>query len=221
MNNNRYPLYRMFANLFRLFLLAAIVANVLAQNWLNLFVSILTISLTYLPIFLEEYKYIHIPPLFQLIILGFIFASLYLGELNEYYIRFWWWDIMLHTLSGIILGFIGFILIYVLNKDSTVNMALSPWFIAIFSFTFAVTVGVLWEIFEFAMDAVFGLNMQKSGLVDTMWDLIVDALGALFTSIWGYFYLKKMGTSYLRNLIKSLLSRNDKLIDSKKKSGDL
>ncbi|OCL26770.1 hypothetical protein U472_12110 [Orenia metallireducens] len=196
------------ANLFRLLLLGAIIGNVLTKNWLNLFTSILTLALTYLPTFLRDKNYIYIPPVFQLITLVFIFASLYLGELNEYYLKFWWWDIMLHALSGVILGFIGFVLIYILNKDTKVNLALSPLFIAIFSFTFAVSVGGLWEIFEFTMDSIFGLNMQKSGLVDTMWDLIVDSLGALFSSTMGYIYLKRRGASYLRNLVRSLLSRD-------------
>jgi hypothetical protein len=206
--NNRHRIYIILANLFRLLLLGAIIGNVLTDNWLNLFTSLLTLALTYLPIFLKDKNYIYIPPSFQLIILAFIFASLYLGELNEYYLKFWWWDIMLHTLSGVILGFIGFALIYILNKDTKVNLALSSLFIAIFSFTFAVSVGVLWEIFEFTMDWVFGLNMQKSGLVDTMWDLIVDSLGALFSSIMGYIYLKRRGVSYFRNLVRSLLSRD-------------
>jgi hypothetical protein len=198
----------MICNLFRLLLLGAIIGNVLTKNWLNLFTSILTLALTYLPTFLRDKNYIYIPPVFQLITLVFIFASLYLGELNEYYLKFWWWDIMLHALSGVILGFIGFVLIYILNKDTKVNLALSPLFIAIFSFTFAVSVGGLWEIFEFTMDSIFGLNMQKSGLVDTMWDLIVDSLGALFSSTMGYIYLKRRGASYLRNLVRSLLSRD-------------
>ncbi|TDX52124.1 hypothetical protein [Orenia marismortui] len=214
MENQEHKLYKLFANLFRLFLLGAIVGNVLTQNWFNLFASVLMLLLTYLPLLLEEKAYIYIPPSFQMIILVFIFASLYLGELNEYYLKFWWWDIMLHTLSGIILGFIGFILIYILNRDSKVNLALSGLFIAIFSFTFAVTAGVLWEIFEFAMDSLLGSNMQKSGLDDTMGDLIVDALGALFTSTIGYIYSKKKGTSYLRNLIKDLISKEEEVTEN-------
>ena len=97
---------------------------------------------------------------------------------------------MLHTLSGAIIGAIGFSLVYMLNEKDRVAMKLSPVFVAIFSFGFALSIGTLWEIFEFLMDSLFGFDMQKSGLIDTMWDLIVDALGALVISVLGYLYLK-------------------------------
>ena len=98
---------------------------------------------------------------------------------------------MLHTLSGVIIGAIGFSLVYIFNTEENVAIKLSPLFVAIFSFCFATSMGALWEIYEFFMDSIFGLNMQKSGLVDTMWDLIVDALGALVMSVLGYLYLKR------------------------------
>ena len=200
-DRRRYNFHIWLARIFRL-LLVAIIANIFTQNWLNLFTSILTLILTYLPFFIAERNHFYIPAPFQIIILLFIFASLYLGELQQYYHKFWWWDIMLHTLSGVILGFVGFLLVFLLNKEKQVNVVLSPLFIAIFSFTFAVTVGVIWEIFEFTMDSIFALNMQKSGLVDTMWDLIVDSIGAFLVSLFGYFYSKNNSTSYFKNILE-------------------
>jgi hypothetical protein len=71
------------------------------------------------------------------------------------------------------------------------------------------SIGALWEIFEFLMDSLFGLNMQKSGLIDTMWDLIVDALGALVISILGYLYLKG-DIKLLERLDRRLIERSTK-----------
>ncbi|GAB6100108.1 membrane protein [Halanaerocella petrolearia] len=201
-------LHRVLVSLFRLLLIGAIIGNVLTQNWLNLFTSLLTLLLTYLPFLLAEKNHIYLPSGFQIIILLFIFASLYLGELKEYYLKFWWWDLMLHTLSGIILGFIGFVLVYFFSQEDEINVILSPLFITIFSFTFALSVGVLWEIFEFSMDSLLNLNMQKSGLVDTMWDLIVDSIGALVTSIIGYLYIKKEGPTYFKELVHQITDKH-------------
>ncbi|AGB42022.1 hypothetical protein Halha_2139 [Halobacteroides halobius DSM 5150] len=208
MKLKQYNLHKIISIIFRIITIIVIVGNILTQNWFNLFVSLLTLSMTYLPFIVAQRKHIHIPIDFQIIISFFLFASLYLGELKEYYLKFWWWDLMLHTLSGIILGFIGFILVYFLNNEEQIDVILSPLFIAIFSFTFAVATGGLWEIFEFTMDSTLGLNMQKSGLVDTMWDLIVDSLGALITSFIGCLYLKIDGGPYFKRLVKRIADDN-------------
>lgn len=140
-----------------------------------------------------------------MIILLFLFAANYLGELGAYYQKFWWWDLMLHAISGIILGFSGFLLVYILNKEEKVNVILSPFFMSMFAFCFAVSMGALWEIYEFGMDSIFGLNMQKSGLVDTMWDLIVDSIGALVAAVYGYLYERYgRGSAFKKNITKFL-----------------
>ncbi|WP_230868762.1 hypothetical protein [Iocasia frigidifontis] len=120
---------------------------------------------------------------------------------------------MLHTFSGIILGFVGFILIYFLNRDENIDILLNPLFIAIFSFTFAVSIGVVWEIFEFSMDSLFGFNMQKSGLVDTMWDLIADCIGGSIAAYCGYNYLKKGLPSYFEKAARKILKNNSQFFD--------
>lgn len=204
---------RWFIGMFRILLLGALIGNIISHNWLNFFTSVLALVISCLPDFLSEKNYIYISPGMQFLIIFFTFASLYLGELQQYYLKFWWWDIMLHTLSGVILGFIGFLLIYILNKDKNINVILSPIFVAMFSFAFAVAVGVFWEIFEFAADSFLGLNMQKSGLVDTMWDLIVDCLGALFASLTGFIYLTQGKPFYFKKAIKDFLSKNSQFFN--------
>lgn len=197
-----------FLSIFRLLLLIAMVGNIITSNWLNLLSAIFTLILTFIPSAIAEKKHIYLITEFHLIILVFLFASMYLGEYHDYYLKYWWWDIMLHTFSGVILGYIGLILIYTLNNKKKINVVLSPTFIALFSLTFAVSIGAFWEIFEFAMDNIFNMNMQKSGLVDTMWDLIVDSLGAIFASITGYLYLKKGRETYIIRLINKFLKKN-------------
>ncbi len=160
-------------------------------QWINAFLVMAIMADTLLPDVLGRRIRVYIPPEFQLLAVIFVFAALFQGEIQSYYVRFWWWDIALHTSSGLLMGILGFLLIYVLNENEHIDIHMRPRFMALFAFLFAVTVGTLWEIFEFTMDQVIGANMQKamlgdpSGLTDTMWDMIVNALGALTISALG------------------------------------
>jgi hypothetical protein len=142
----------------------------------------------------------------------FIYMSLFLGEVQNFYIRFWWWDLVLHSGAGFLVGITGFLLVYVMNQNKKIDMHLTPTFIAVFAFMFALGFGSLWEIFEFAMDSFFGLNMQKSGLVDTMWDLIVNGISALTISLLGYGYLNTAGDdSFLEQVIQKFIIANPRI----------
>ena len=107
-----------------------------------------------------------------------------------------------------------FLLVYILNREKGVAFELSPIFVAIFSLCFAVSIGVIWEIIEFTIDTVFKLNMQKSGLVDTMWDLIIDFLAALAVSFSGYMYLKG-DVNIFQNIEKKIFKNNPSLLEDK------
>jgi uncharacterized membrane protein YjdF len=188
------------------------------KNWLPAFTATGIICITFIPFLAERRFRVHIPPQFQLLGIAFVFASLFLGEMRDYYTRFWWWDIVLHTASGLLLGTVGFLLVHVLNEIEKIGMHLKPGFVAFFAFLFAVGLGALWEIFEFSMDTFFGTNMQKpmlndpSGLLDTMVDLIVDTAGALVISLFGYYHLKVVGnTSFLERWIATFIERNPHL----------
>jgi hypothetical protein len=174
----------------RIAFILAILGDLITFRWLHLFTSSLALLSTYFPTIFSEKKLVYLFSDLQIVMIVFIFSSLYLGELNNFYARFWWWDTMLHTFSGITLGFFAFILIYILNENEKIDVILSSAFIAVFAVSFAVSVGVFWEVFEFAMDSFFAMNMQKSGLVDTMWDLIADCIGAGIAGLYGYLYLK-------------------------------
>jgi len=198
------------SNTIRLLLIIAIIYSLITKNYINTFTSVFTLFLTFLPFIIARQEHIKLPPSFQIVILLFISAAQYLGEMNNYYIKFWWWDTILHTFSGIILGFIGYLLVYTLNKEEKVNVYLSPFFMVLFAFTFAVALGTLWEIFEFTMDCTFGTNMQKSGLVDTMWDLIVDSIGALFTAFCGWMYETKKAEGWFKRAFNIFMKSNRK-----------
>jgi hypothetical protein len=192
-------------------LIIGVVLAIWEQQWLNALAVTGILAITFLPLVLGHRFRAYIPSEFEALAVIFVFAALFLGEIHAYYTRFWWWDILLHTTSGFLLGILGFLLVYVLNATRQVEFHMQPGFIALFAFMFAVGIGALWEIFEYAMDSIFGLNMQK-GLDDTMWDLIVDALGALIISVFGYIYLKTEGTnSFLERWIRKFVQTNPRL----------
>ena len=158
------------------------------RSWLNLFVAVFALGVVWMPSLLERNFRVRLPIEFEFLLNIFIYSSIFLGEIQNFYTKFWWWDVVLHTGSGIAFGFIGFLILFSLYRSNRLNMR--PALLVLFSFCFSLALGVLWEIFEFTIDALLGLNMQKSGLVDTMWDLIVNMLGASVASLSGYAYLR-------------------------------
>jgi uncharacterized membrane protein YjdF len=166
---------------------------------------------------------IEIPLPLEIFSVLFIYASLFLGELKNYYAAYWWWDVLLHMSSGLAFGIIGFIILYVIYKTEKIKA--SPKIIAMFSFAFALAIGALWEIVEFTIDSVFGptsnhVFMQTvvngCGLVDTMKDLIDDSIGALFSSIMGYLYLKNESGIVVKPLTKEFKKDNPRFFNRKK-----
>lgn len=167
---------------------ASAVIAMFSLHWSNVFVSITALLLTILPITFSNRLEIQLPKTFLIGISLFVFATLFLGEVFDFYNRFWWWDILLHAVSATGFGIVGFLFVFYLFKGD--RFAAPPWALAMIAFCVAMALGALWELFEFGMDQLFGLNMQKSGLVDTMTDLLVDAGGALIGAISGFFWLK-------------------------------
>lgn len=175
--------------------ITVIVAGIVAafeQNWTYLAFSIFTLVVMMLPSIIEKSLNLDIPSEFEIILILFIYCAMFLGEMRQFYDRVWWWDNMLHGFSGLILGNIGFLIVSYLNRSTRTKatMRLSPVFVSFFSFCFAVAMGALWEIYEFFMDQVFGFNMQRGSLVDTMTDLILDTIGAAIFAVLGYFQQK-------------------------------
>jgi len=198
----------------RIILILALIKDIISGKLDTIFPIILALLLTFFPNILEKRFRVYLPSSMQVIIILFIFASEYLGELNGFYYRFWWWDIMLHTTSGFLLGIVGFMFVYLLN-EKYLSVNLSPFFIVLFAFCFAITMGVFWEFYEFGMDRFLGFDMQKfrfpgeDGLVDTMTDLIVDTLGALVVSILGYMYIKEKHDLFFSKLFSEWFRKDD------------
>ncbi len=196
----------------QLLLVLGLILAMLQARWLAALVTMAIMLVTMLPVALGKRFQVYIPPEFEALAVVFIFASLFLGEVGGFYTRFWWWDVVLHTSSGFLLGILGFLLVHVLNEKEDIDLHMKPRFVALFAFMFAMGLGAVWEIFEFAMDSIFGMNMQKSGLTDTMWDLIVDAIGALAISVLGLFYISNRGNeSFLESWIKQFIEHNPRL----------
>lgn len=195
-------------------------------HWLDTVVVAAIMAVIYLPRILKRRFKVMVPPEFEILAILFVFASLFLGEVRGFYIRFWWWDIALHTASGLLLGIFGFLLVYVLNESEDIDLRMKPRFVALFAFFFAVGCGAIWEIFEFSMDKTFGTSMQKpmfgdfSGLTDTMWDLIVDTTGALLVSLWGWWWMSRAVESFIVRWIRRFLVSNPRLFLKVKAEND-
>lgn len=161
----------------------------------------------FLPALVHRRWAISVPSRMQIGYFVFLYAAIYLGEVRSFYYRFPFWDNILHFLSGVMLGTLGFFLVQLLNDSERRRVALSPAFVAFFAFCFAVACGVVWEIYEFTIDGVFGTNMQKfvtdtgqvligrDALADTMGDLILDSTAALIVAVAGYLSLRRAGVA--------------------------
>ncbi len=162
-----------FYTVLRVFVLLTLVRCIITRNYQSAMLCVLTLILFLIPAFLQDKMKIEIPAVFQIIIFGFIFAAEILGEINHYYVKIHGWDTMLHTMNGFLCAAIGFSLIYLLNRGSE-NVNLSPFYLTLVAFCFSMTVGVVWEFFEFSMDQLFFLDMQKDFIVQEFGSVTLD-----------------------------------------------
>lgn len=161
----------------RLMVILVMVAQFFHGNFENVFLCILTLILFLLPTMFERKLKVDLPDTLQIIILLFIFAAEILGEIRAYYTTYQGWDTMLHTLNGFLCAAIGFSLVDMLNREERFSLELSPAFMAIVAFCFSMTIGVLWEFFECAMDLFFLLDMQKDSVVNQISTVMLDPTG--------------------------------------------
>ena len=141
------------------------VLSVLRQDYESVFIAVITFFLMLLPSILSRKLRIELPSTLEIILLCFIFASTILGEINKFYVRVPHWDTVLHTINGFCFAAIGFALVDMLNRHERVSLRLSPLFLAIVAFCFSMTIGVLWEFYEYAGDRFFVLDMQKDTVI--------------------------------------------------------
>ena len=153
------------------------ILQILNGNYENVFLCILTLLLLIIPSLVQVNLKIELPTALEIIILLFIFAAEILGEIQSYYIIFPGWDTLLHTLNGFLMAAIGFALVDILNRNERFSFKLSPVFVAIVAFCFSMTIGVIWEFFEFGMDQIFRFDMQKDTIVHTISSVMLDPAG--------------------------------------------
>ena len=158
----------------RLIVLATLVSSVIRGEYESAFICLLVLVLFMLPFFIQQNFGIELPSTLEIIILLFIFAAEILGELECYFITFPYWDSMLHTTTGFLCAATGFALIDILNRNSRIKFQLSPIYVALVAFCFSMTVGVLWEFFEFGMDRLFHMDMQKDTVVSSITSVMLD-----------------------------------------------
>lgn len=236
----------------RALVLATMVRQIILGEWENVFVCLLSLVLFLIPFFIEKKFKITIPSTVEIIVLCFIFSAEILGEINSFYVKIPHFDTLLHTINGFLCAGVGFSLVDLLNENSK-KISLSPLFVSIIAFCFSMTIGVLWEFFEYGADRIFRFDMQKDkvvtniatveldssksnkvitiddinktilydkegnvlasfdgyldiGIIDTMKDLIVNFIGAISFSIFGFLYISNRNKYKFVN--KFILTKN-------------
>lgn len=220
----------------RLLVIMIMIYSIVIGKYENAFTCLLVLVLLLMPFILEEKLKIEFSGTLEVTMLLFVFVAEIIGEVNAGYQNIPNLDTIMHTLNGFIMGAVGFSLVNMLNKDERTGLKLNTKFLLIASFCFSMTIGVLWEFFEFGVDKIFNADMQKDtivtrinsvnfdpnkenkvysididsvvvngeewigyldiGLIDTMKDLIVNAIGAIVFSVIGYITMKKNNEDY-------------------------
>jgi hypothetical protein len=253
----------------RILIIICLVSQAVNGRYENVALCVMTLLLLLLPTVVEDTFKVDFPDVFEIIVMCFAFAAEILGEINAFYTRFPGWDTILHTVNGFMCAAIGFAIVDLFNRNKHFSVQLSPLYLAISSFCFSMTIGVVWEFFEFGMDTFFGFDMQKDfvvnsirsvtldpeglnrvvkindikdtvivtaageqialglggyldlGIIDTMKDLLVNFVGAVFFSIIGAVYAKgrdrkagMIASQFIPKVMDGNVSPNDCLLDN-------
>lgn len=161
----------------RILVIVTMVLQLLNRNYENVFLCALTLLLLIMPSLVQITFKVELPTTLEIFILVFIFAAEILGEISEFYLVFPFWDTVLHTINGFLAAAIGFSMVDLLNRSEKIMFNLSPLFMAIVAFCFSMTIGVMWEFFEFGMDQLIGYDMQKDTVIHTIRSVTLDPAG--------------------------------------------
>lgn len=190
--------------IFRAIAIVMLISQLIMQRWEHAFILVLTLALFAIPVLVERVFKIEFPNLLELIIISFVFSSTILGELSDFYGYFKFWDTALHTLNGFLAAGVGFSLVYLLNQNAE-GMILSPLFLAIVTFCFSMTVGVMWEFFEYSADRWMNLDMQKDRIVQQINSV---SIGVEINSVYHIEDIQRTvieGKDGLGNMIKTVI----------------
>lgn len=161
----------------RILVIVMLVLQLLNRNYENVFLCALTLLLLVMPSLVQVTFKVELPTTLEIFILVFIFAAEILGEISEFYLVFPFWDTVLHTINGFLAAAIGFSMVDLLNRSEKIVFNLSPLFTAIVAFCFSMTIGVIWEFFEFGMDQLLGYDMQKDTVIHALCSVTLDPEG--------------------------------------------
>lgn len=161
----------------RILVIVMLILQLLNRNYENVFLCALTLLLLIMPSLVQVTFKVELPTTLEIFILVFIFAAEILGEISEFYLVFPFWDTVLHTINGFLAAAIGFSMVDLLNRSEKIMFSLSPLFMAIVAFCFSMTIGVIWEFFEFGMDMLLGYDMQKDTVIHTIRSVTLDPAG--------------------------------------------
>lgn len=161
----------------QLLVVAGAVGQCLLHEYYNVFLCVLTLLAFNIPRIIDRRFHVKIPVALEIVILLFIYAHMILGEISSFYTRFPYWDTMLHTINGFLMAAIGFSMIDILNQHPRVHISMSPIFVAFVAFCFSMTIGILWEFFEFAMDQFAHTDMQKDFFVTSLYSVAINPSG--------------------------------------------
>ncbi len=201
-------------NAFRIFLVLLIIYGIFRNDSINmhhgslLYHSIMTLSMTFILGTIQKITKTTIIAEFRIFFLVFIFISQVLGEIADFYETVPWWDKMAHLASAFILTIVGYIIVYMMTEHKDPQKKINLVFASLFAYSFSLMIGVIWEVFEYFMDSAFGFNMQRSGLVDTMIDLIICVFASLVICFIYMYDIKKGKHSFVTRSITKFITKN-------------
>ena len=162
--------------LLRTSIILVMIAQILNRDWKNVMLCALVLFLYTIPSFIENNWHIDIPDTLEVIVYIFIYAAEILGEIRAYYVSVPGWDTALHTVTGFLAAAVGFSLVDIINRNENTKLNLAPLYVAVGAFTFSMTIGVIWEFFEFSMDMFFHLDMQKDTVINAIYSVTLDPM---------------------------------------------
>lgn len=190
------------------FLVAAVLA-LTRGDFEAMTIAVLGLGLSVVPQLLLRRFNLKLPLVYELVIIGFIVASLLLGELLDAYSRFWWWDSMLHLSSGVVIGYIGFMILFTLHLQG--KLGVSAGMMAFLTFSVSMMVAAVWEVIEFTIDVTYGASMQH-GNADTMKDIILAMVGSLVATVAAYWQHRWPESSPLKGELVTFFRKNRHLL---------
>lgn len=175
-------------------------------------ISVIGLVLSFVPQLIARRLQLKLPLFYELAVLGFIVASIMLGELFDVYSSFWWWDSLLHLSSGVVIGYIGYMILFTLHLQGRLHV--SAGMIAFLVFSVSMMIAAIWEVFEFTVDQVTG-SMMQHGNTDTMKDIVLAMIGSLVATGAAYWHYRWPDKSPLYGELRTFFRRNKHLVPGK------